>query len=68
MRREPALFLTRSHIRRRGTEPMIDTVEPIGIVGTQLHTIRSNPRAWKVPHLVGSCVEATQHTIPVWVA
>jgi predicted dinucleotide-binding enzyme len=24
----------RSHICRRGTEPMIDTVEPIGIVGT----------------------------------
>jgi hypothetical protein len=45
---------------------MIDTVEPIGIVGTPLHTIRSNPRAWKVPHLVESCVEATQHTIPVW--
>jgi hypothetical protein len=47
---------------------MIDTVEPIGIVGTPLPTIRSNPRAWKVPHLVGSRVEAMQHTIPVWVA
>src|SRR5580698_10294838 len=34
MRREPAFFLTRSHICKRGTEPMIDTVEPIGIVGT----------------------------------